>query len=166
MSVVLEAGNPAPEFSLRNQADEIVRLSDYRGKKVVVLFFYPKDSSAGCTVEACSFRDSYEDFQDAGAEVIGISGGTTEGKQAFIQKNRLPFTLLTDADGSVARAYGIGKKLFGLMEQRITFVIDRDGVIRHRFESETNMTRHTDEALRIVRQLQAQLAQPPAQTGR
>jgi peroxiredoxin Q/BCP len=158
VSVVLEVGAQAPDFALRNQNDELIHLSDYRNNRVVVLFFYPKDSSAGCTVEACSFRDSYQDFQDAGAEVVGISGGTTETKQAFIQRNRLPFTLLTDADGAVARAYGIGKKLFGLMEQRITFVIDRDGLIRHCFESETNMTKHTDEALRIVRQLQAQPA--------
>ena len=130
-----------------------MRLADRTTLHVVVLFFYPRDNSAGCTREACGFRDNYADFQAAGAEVIGLSGGTTETKQQFVENNKLPYTLLTDADGAVANAYGLGKTFFGLVPARVTFVIDRKGIIRHRFESGTNMLKHVDEALRTVRSL-------------
>ena len=146
-------GSQAPDFTLRDQDDALVHLADRIGKQVIVLYFYPKDNTAGCTMEACGFRDSYETFKDAGAEVIGVSGGSTETKQQFAQKNRLPFTLVTDADGAVAHSYGVGK-VFGLFTQRITFVIDRTGIIRQRFESNTNMDKHVQEALRVVQSLQ------------
>ncbi len=152
---VLEVGSKAPDFTLEDQNGQPVHLADRIGRNVIVLFFYPKDNSAGCTAEACAFRDSYQDFQDAGADVIGISGGTTETKQQFVSKNRLPYTLVTDPDGAIAQAYRIGKGFLGLWSGRVTFVIDRDGIIRHRFESNINMDAHTHEALKIVRKLQA-----------
>lgn len=153
MSDTLKVGSLAPDFTLEDQDGLPVHLADRIGKHVIVLFFYPKDNSAGCTIEACSFRDSYQDFQDAGADVIGISGGSTESKQQFMSKNRLPYTLVTDVDGKVAEAYTIGRGFFGLVQARVTFVIDRDGIIRHRFESNTNMDSHSREALKMVQEL-------------
>jgi thioredoxin-dependent peroxiredoxin len=153
VSVKLEVGDKAPDFVRTDENGHPVHLADRIGKKVVVLFFYPADNSAGCTREACAFRDSYEDFQDAGAEVIGVSGGTTEGKQKFIRNNRLPFTLINDADGAVQEMYGIGKGLLVVFPPRITFVIDREGIIRHKFESRINMDAHAKEALQIVQAL-------------
>jgi len=148
----LAVGSKAPDFTLPDQNGKPFHLADQLGK-VIVLFFYPKDNSAGCTMEACSFRDSYQDFQDVGADVIGISTGTLEDKQTFIQKNSLPYTLLNDADGTVEQAYGIGKTMFGLFKQRVTFVIDANGRIAHRFESTTNMGKHAQDALDTVKRL-------------
>ncbi|MEP7291622.1 MAG: peroxiredoxin [Chloroflexota bacterium] len=156
----LNAGSAAPDFTLTDQNGAPLHLAERIRQHVIVLFFYPKDSSAGCTMEACAFRDSYEAFQDAGAEVIGVSGGTTETKQQFVRKNRLPFTLVTDADGAVAKAYGAEKQtgLMALAPQRATFVIDRDGMIRHRFESRFSMNAHVTEALKIVQTLAREAA--------
>ena len=156
----LESGAAAPDFTLPDQNGNPVHLADRVRQNVVVLFFYPKDNSAGCTMEACSFRDSYEDFKDAGADVIGISGGTTEGKQEFVQKNRLPFTLVTDLDGLVSRAYGVekGKGLSAIAPPRITYVIDREGIIRLRFESRVNMDAHVKESLKFVQSLVSEQA--------
>ncbi len=156
MSDKLSAGSPAPNFTLHNQNNELVSLSDFLGKKTIVLFFYPADNTPGCTAEACSFRDSYEDFTDAGAEVIGISGGTVENKQSFILKNRLPFTLLNDSDWSVAKAYGVGSS-FMILRDRKTFVIDRTGIVRHVFSSMFNMAQHSQEALDIVKTLEKEV---------
>lgn len=153
MAQKLEVGSKAPDFTLADQNGVPVTLSEQTSKGIVVLFFYPKDNSGGCTMEACAFRDSYEDFQDAGAEVIGISSGTLEDKQKFIRNNRLPFTLLNDADGSVERMYGIETGFLGLKMGRITYVIDRSGVIQHKFESRINMGAHASEALDIVKAL-------------
>lgn len=150
---MLDVGSKAPDFTLADQNGAPVKLSERTAEQVVVLFFYPKDNSGGCTMEACAFRDSYEDFQDAGAEVIGISGGTLETKQQFIRNNRLPFTLLNDADGAVQALYGVEKGFLGLTPGRITYVIDRNGVIRHKFESRINMNAHAAEALKIVQNL-------------
>jgi peroxiredoxin Q/BCP len=156
MTNKLEVGDKAPDFVRTDENGSPVHLADRFAKNVVVLFFYPADNSAGCTREACAFRDSYEDFQDAGAEVIGVSGGTTEGKQKFIRNNRLPFTLLNDADGAVQEMYGIGKALLGFSSKRITYVIDRAGIIRHKFESNFNMDAHAKDALQIVQTLSKQ----------
>lgn len=153
MSHHLQVGNQAPDFTLFNQKDEAVRLSDYIGKKVIVLFFYPKDNSVGCTAEACAFRDSYEAFTDAGAEVIGISEGSTADKEFFARKNRLPFLLLNDPDRAVAEQYDVTISL-GIFRERKTFVIDRSGIVRHIFASQLNMNKHMTEALEVVRQLQ------------
>jgi peroxiredoxin Q/BCP len=152
----LKVGSKAPDFTLINQRGETVHLAELIGKKSIVLFFYPQDSSAGCTAEACAFRDSYEDFTDAGAEVIGISGGTTEGKETFARQHRLPFILLSDPDWSVAKQYDVGIQ-FAIFRDRKTFVIDRAGVIRHIFASKMNVFAHSKEALNIVKQLEAEV---------
>lgn len=129
-----------------------VALQDFLGKKNVVLYFYPKDFTRGCTAEACSFRDSYEVFKDLGAEVIGISSDSQDSHQDFAQQHHLPFILLSDADGSLRKAYQV-KKSLGLFAGRVSFVIDKRGIIRLIFSSQTRVTAHVGEALKVLKSL-------------
>lgn len=129
-----------------------VRLGDLIGEKVLVLYFYPKDETAGCTAEACSFRDLYQDFQDAGADVIGVSRDSAEKHEAFKAHHRLPFRLFTDNAGAAAKTLGV-KKDFGLIPGRVTFVIDKKGIVRMRFDSQIQAKKHVSEALEMVRSL-------------
>jgi thioredoxin-dependent peroxiredoxin len=149
------AGDKAPDFTLPSQSGEQVRLSDRIGQRVVVLYFYPKDNTSGCTAEACAFRDSYEVFTDAGAEVIGVSSDSVDKHAGFAGKHNLPFTLLADAGGKVRKLYGVPAAL-GFIPGRVTYVIDRDGTVRRVFNSMTNIDGHVKEALDEVRRLQAQ----------
>lgn len=142
----VEVGQKAPDFALPDASGRSVRLSEFRGKQAVVLYFYPKDDTPGCTAEACSFRDSYEDFQRAGAEVIGVSSDSESSHGKFASRHRLPFTLLSDSRGEVRKKYGVPATL-GLLPGRVTFVIDREGVVRHVFNSQLQATRHVEEAL-------------------
>ncbi len=148
--VGLAVGDPAPDFELPDAAGRPVKLSDWRGQKAVVLYFYPKDDTPGCTKEACTFRDSYEDFQEAGAEVIGVSSDSGASHQAFAKKHRLPFTLLSDASGALRKKYGVPATL-GLLPGRVTFVIDREGIVRHVFSSQLAPAQHVREALDVIR---------------
>ncbi|HZH16790.1 MAG TPA: peroxiredoxin [Archangium sp.] len=150
----IKTGDQAPDFSLPKQDGTPVQLQELLQKAAVVLYFYPKDDTPGCTKEACSFRDSYEAFKDAGAEVVGISSQSAASHEAFAAKHRLPFTLLADEGGKVRRQYGVPSTL-GLLPGRVTYVIDRKGVVRHVFNSQINATRHVTEALGIVKQLHA-----------
>jgi peroxiredoxin Q/BCP len=147
-----ETGNPAPAFSLPDQDGKLISLADFAGKSNVVLFFYPKDESYGCTKEACSFRDSYEDFRDAGAEVIGISPDDEASHRAFAAHHKLPFHLLTDKGGVLAKKYGIGKSL-GFLPGRVTFVIDKQGIIRKIFSSQIQFEKHSEEAIEELKRL-------------
>jgi peroxiredoxin Q/BCP len=146
----IKPGDRAPDFALPDAAGKSVRLSDFRGQKAVVLYFYPKDDTPGCTKESCTFRDQYQDFKDAGAEVIGVSSDSAESHAKFAAKYRLPFTLLADRDGSVRRQYGVPATL-GLLPGRVTYVIDRDGVVRHVFNSQFQATQHVAEAIGALR---------------
>jgi peroxiredoxin Q/BCP len=148
----VNAGEKAPDISLPNQDGQIVSLSDYYKKNNIVLFFYPKDFSPGCTTQACHFRDNYEDFTDLGAEVIGISSDSVESHKKFLDEYLLPFQLLSDEGGRVRKGYG-STKGFGHLPGRYTFIIDKEGVIRHIFTSETDMKKHIDEALRVLTQI-------------
>ena len=150
----IRAGDKAPDFTLPSQSGERVRLYDRLGERVVVLYFYPRDDTRGCTAEACAFRDSYEAFTDAGADVIGISSDSVDRHAAFAGKHQLPFTLLSDKGGQVRKSYGVPAVL-GMVPGRVTFVIDREGTVRHSFNSMTNIGQHVSDALRIVRELQA-----------
>ncbi len=145
----LGVGEPAPDFALPSVSGETVRLSDFRGKAEVVLFFYPKDNSPACTLEACSFRDSHEAFREAGAEVIGISADSADSHRRFSERFRLPFVLLADVDGAVRAQYGVPRTL-GLFPGRVTYLIDRDGIVRHIFSSQFQPWRHVTEALKIL----------------
>jgi peroxiredoxin Q/BCP len=149
-SETLRVGDRAPEFDLPAQDGKRVKLSDYRGKKAVVLYFYPKDFTAGCTAESCSFRDAYEDFAAAGAEVIGVSDDDVGSHEKFARHYRLPFVLASDTGGRTRAAYGVKTTLW-VLKGRVTFVIDRDGIVRHIFSSQTNMEKHVTEALAVIR---------------
>lgn len=145
-------GDAAPDFVLDDQNGTPLRLSSFRGKKNVVLFFYPKASSPGCTAEACTFRDQFEDFVDAGAEVIGISVDSVQAQAEFASRNRLPFSLLADREGAVTKAYGVPNWM-GMFRGRTTYVIDRDGVVQHVFNSQIQVREHVKEALQTLDRL-------------
>jgi peroxiredoxin Q/BCP len=147
-------GEPAPDFTLPRADGTPFRLSDAVRRRVVVLYFYPKDETMGCTAEACAFRDQYDVFTEAGAEVVGVSADSSASHQGFAAHHRLPFVLLSDGDGAVRSLYGVGKAL-GLLDGRMTFVIDTHGVVRHVFSSRLHPTRHVTEALATVRGLAA-----------
>lgn len=145
-------GDRAPEFSMVTHTGEPVRLSDFRDDKVVVLFFYPRDGTPVCTKEACSFRDRYEDFAEAGAQVIGVSSSGEESHRAFAARHSLPFPLLSDRDGALRRAFGVPKTL-GFLPGRVTYVIDKQGIVRMAFSAQMTADRHVTEALNMVREL-------------
>lgn len=149
---MLSVGDHAPSFRLPDRNGGYVGLEDFLGKKNLVVYFYPKDFTRGCTAEACGFRDAYEAFTALGAEVIGISADSQDSHRAFSQHHRLPFVLLSDLDGSVRKAYGV-KKTFGLIPGRVSFVIDRNGIIRHIFSSQARATAHIGEALSVLKSL-------------
>lgn len=142
-------GVAAPDFELADQTGEPVRLSSLRGRWVVV-YFYPKDDTPGCTKESCSFRDCHQDFTDAGAEVLGVSSDSVSSHAAFAAKHRLPFKLLTDEGGATRTAWGVSRSL-GILPGRVTYVIDPEGVVRKVFSSQLGATKHHTEALEAIR---------------
>lgn len=148
----LNVGDPAPDFTVTTQDGSTIRLADYRGAKAVVMFFYPADDTPVCTKEACSFRDAYQAFRDADAEVIGISGDSAESHQRFAGKHQLSYPLVSDKDGSLRKAFGV-PKLLGLFPGRTTYVIDREGIVRMIFTAAFSSAAHTREALATVKKL-------------
>ncbi|PSR56911.1 peroxiredoxin [Adhaeribacter arboris] len=151
---MLQPGTAAPDFELKNAQGETFRLADLRNRKNVVLYFYPKNDTRGCTAEACSFRDQFEIFQEQGAEVVGVSSDNSASHQKFSAKYQLPFTLLSDPGGRVAKMYGVPKTL-GLIPGRATFVIDKSGEIKYAFNSQLKPLEHVQNALKILQQLPA-----------
>jgi len=147
--------DPAPDFELATASGRVVRLSDFRGKQPVVVYFYPKDETRVCTAEACAFRDSYEDFKKEGAEVIGISSDPAESHRNFAKNHNLPFILLSDVGGKVRAAWGVPQTM-GILPGRVTYVIDKKGMIRLIFQSATEAARHVDEARKILAKLKAE----------
>ena len=150
----IDVGASAPDFTKTTQNGDTISLSQFRGEKAVVLYFYPKDETPGCTVEACTFRDSFEDFVEAGAVVIGVSQDSEQSHKSFATHHRLPFLLVSDRDKALQKAYGVPKTM-GLLPGRVTYVIDRDGTVQHVFNSQLNAKKHVREALAIVKQLDA-----------
>lgn len=150
--MAVKVGDMAPDFTLTSQTGESVSLKDFQGKKSVVLYFYPKDDTPGCTKEACAFRDSYQVFKEAGAEVIGISSDTTQSHQQFVKKYDLPFILLSDTENKVRQLYGVPATLW-ILPGRVTYVIDQEGVVRHLFDSMLEFQRHVEEALTTLKMI-------------
>jgi peroxiredoxin Q/BCP len=150
-------GTPAPDFALATHTgNQPVRLSDFKGDKMVVLYFYPKDDTPGCTTESCNFRDMSADFDEAGAIILGVSLDDVSSHQAFADKFKLPFPLLADTDASVSTAYGVykeknmyGRKSLGI--ERTTFIIGRDGNIAKVYPR-VKVDQHADEVLSFVRE--------------
>ena len=148
----LKVGDRAPDITLPSATGENVKLSDFQGKKAVVLYFYPKDDTPGCTAESCAFRDNYAVFQEAGAEVIGISSDSKESHQKFAQKYNLPFTLLSDGKNEARKAFNVPNTLF-VLPGRVTYVIDKEGIVRHIFDSMLDFNAHVQESLKIIKSL-------------
>jgi len=151
----LEVGDKAPEFSLQAQDGSTVSLKDFLGKRAVVLYFYPKDDKLVCKKEACLFRDSYQQFVDHGAEVIGVSSDSLESHKKFVAARNLQFKLLSDRGGQVRKLYHVPRAAAGLLPGRETFVIDRDGVVRLKFNSLMDAPAHIAEALKVLKQLES-----------
>ncbi|KAL0374616.1 UNVERIFIED_CONTAM: Peroxiredoxin Q, chloroplastic [Sesamum radiatum] len=143
-------GTLPPTFTLKDQNGRPVSLSKFKGKPVVV-YFYPADETPGCTKQACAFRDSYEKFKKAGAEVIGISGDGTESHKAFAQKYNLPFTLLSDEGNKVRKEWGVPSDLFGALPGRQTYVLDKNGVCRLVYNNQFQPEKHIDETLKFLK---------------
>jgi len=148
----IEVGDPAPEVTLQLQDGSVRTLSSFLGEQALVLFFYPRDASPICTKEVCEFRDAYEDFVSAGAAVVGVSQDGQESHQKFAKDQRLPFSLASDEDGSLRIAFGVPKTM-GIMPGRVTYVIGKDGVVRHVFNSQLSAIRHVQESLSILKAL-------------
>ena len=148
----LKTGDKAPQFTLPDQNGKLINLSDFIGKTNLVVYFYPKDESYGCTKEACSFRDNYEDFKDAGAEVIGISADDETSHRGFAANHKLPFILLSDKDKKIANLYRVGKTM-GILPGRVTFIIDKQGIVRGIYSSQISFQKHVDEALKVLRKI-------------
>jgi thioredoxin-dependent peroxiredoxin len=152
---MLENGIIAPDFELFNANQEAFRLSSLRNKQSVVLYFYPKNDTRGCTAEACSFRDQYEIFKEKGAEVIGVSSDDIQSHQKFSAKYQLPFILLSDPGGQVRKLFRVPKTL-GLIPGRATYVIDTKGIIRYSFNSQLKPLEHVQNTLKILQELKAE----------
>jgi thioredoxin-dependent peroxiredoxin len=142
-------GSKAPDFTLPSQSGEMVSLKEFLGEKVVILYFYPKDGTPGCTKEACAFRDEHEEFGKLDAEVIGVSSDSVESHRRFAEKHDLSFTLLSDEGGKVRKLYGVSNT-FGIFPGRVTYVIDEAGVVRHVFSSQIGAVKHVEGALKTL----------------
>ena len=152
---MIKEGNKAPDFSATDQNGNKIKLSSFKGKKNVVLYFYPKDMTPGCTTEACDFRDQFKKFKTT--EILGVSIDSPERHQKFIGKYDLPFTLISDVDQKVVNKYGVwqGKKLYGRTFMgivRSTFIIDKSGVVRKIFPK-VKVKGHIDEVLEALKEL-------------
>jgi peroxiredoxin Q/BCP len=149
----VEVGSHVPEFSLRDQDGKLFSINSVLGKKNLVIYFYPKDDSPGCTREACSFRDSFEIFNQADAMIIGISGQSVESHKTFAEKYRLSFTLLSDEGDKVRKQFGVPVNFLGLLPGRVTYIADKSGKVVYIFNSQTQAEKHVDEALRVLKGL-------------
>jgi peroxiredoxin Q/BCP len=149
----LEKGDKVPKFELKDQHGNLFKSEEIVGHKPIVIYFYPKDFTPGCTKEACNFRDSYEDFQEIGAEVIGISNDSEKSHAKFSKKYKLPFILLADEKGKVRKKFGIKKSLLGLVPGRETFVIDAKGEVVFKFNS-LDASKHMQKALKALKKTQ------------
>jgi peroxiredoxin Q/BCP len=152
----VEVGDPVPSFTLPDQDGQLFHLQDALAKGPVVLFFYPKDGTPGCTAEACSFRDASEDFLAAGAVVAGVSSDDVASHRRFADQHSLKFPLLSDVGGELRKRLGVPRGMLGFVDGRVTYVIDRSGVLRHKFDAMLRATKHVDEALATVRSLRGQ----------
>ena len=147
----IEIGSKIPEFTLPDQNGKEFNVKDFIGKKNLVIYFYPKDDTPGCTKEACYFRDQYEIFNEADAMIIGISSQSVESHKKFAEKYKLSFTLLSDENSIIRKMFGAFS--FGIVPGRVTYVVDKKGIVKYIFNSQTEATKHVDEALRILKEM-------------
>lgn len=151
--MAIEKGDKCPSFKLKDQQGEMINIDDIIGQESLVIYFYPKDDSPGCTRQACSFRDSFEDFVEEGARVIGISSDDEESHKKFAEKHNLPFTLLADSKKEVRNKFGVPTNLLGFIPGRVTYIIDKKGIVQGVFNSQLNFDKHVFEALKTLKKL-------------
>lgn len=153
---LLPVGSVAPDFSATLGTGESFSLRDYSGKKNVVLFFYPKDFTSGCTAQVCSFRDNYDELLQNEAMVVGVSYDSEATHRAFIEKHRLPFPLISDKGKSISRMYGTADRLGGLISgaKRVTYVIDKEGIIRRVLHHEILIQKHIEGVLESLGEIE------------
>jgi thioredoxin-dependent peroxiredoxin len=149
----IEVGSTIPEFKLNDQNGNLFDIASVLGKKNLVIYFYPKDDSPGCTKEACYFRDQFEVFSEADALIIGISGQSVESHKEFAEKYRLSYTLLSDEGNKIRKLFGVPTNFFGFLPGRVTYVINKAGKVIYLFDSQIQATKHVDEALRILKEM-------------
>jgi peroxiredoxin Q/BCP len=151
--LTVKVGDKAPEFKLPSQMGDDVTLSEFFEKRNVVLYFYPKDETTGCTKEACTFRDNYEELTKLGAEVIGVSGQSVESHISFASHYGLPFILLSDEGNKLRELYGVPSSM-GIIPGRVTYIIDKKGMVRHIFNSQTQAQKHVEEAKKTLLEIE------------
>jgi thioredoxin-dependent peroxiredoxin len=149
--MALQVGDKIPLFTAIDSKGNDFEIRDYIGQPLVI-YFYPKDDTPGCTIQACSFRDQYEDFKALGAEVIGISSDSLQSHQKFASRYKLPFILLSDSNKKIRNSFGVPNDLFGLLPGRATYVIDKNGIILLVFDS-TSAKIHITKALQVLKTL-------------
>ena len=148
----LQIGDIIPNFSAKDSNGNDFDSSTIVGVKPAVFYFYPKDDTPGCTAQACSFRDQYEDFKDLGAEVIGISSDSIDSHQNFIKKYNLPFILISDNDKKIRTLFGVKPNLFGMLPGRVTYIVDKNGIIQLVFDSFL-ASNHIPKALETIKKI-------------
>jgi peroxiredoxin Q/BCP len=146
----IKLGDKIPEFSLPDQNGQVFDISSILGVKKIVIFFYPRDESPGCTKQACHFRDQYQAFVEAGAEIIGISGQSVSSHKQFAEKHNLPYKILSDPGNRIRKLFGVPPDFLGLLPGRVTYVADLNGNVVYIFNSQTQVLKHVDEALKIL----------------
>jgi peroxiredoxin Q/BCP len=149
----LKVGDKIPNFTAKDTNGNDFESATIIGHKPIVIYFYPKDNTPGCTTQACSFRDQYEDFKDLGAEVIGISSDSIVSHQKFTKQYKLPFILLSDTDKKIRKLFGVPSGLFGILPGRVTYVADKTGIIIMTFDS-MMAKRHIPKALEAIKKIQ------------
>lgn len=147
---MLNKGDAIPPISLLNQEGKLISLTSFKGRPLVI-YFYPKDNTRVCTAQACGFRDNYEQFQDAGAEVIGISQDSAASHKKVAKSRKLPFILLSDPKKEALKAFKVPTALFGLIPARVTFIVDKSGTVAHTFRADFNADKHIEEALKVIK---------------
>ncbi len=151
---MITVGSKAPEFAGTLADGKQLRLKDFRDRRSVILYFFPKDFTPGCTKEACEFRDRRTEIAGLDAEIVGVSFDTAEKHGKFAEAYNLPYPLVSDPDGKIAAAYGVARFGGWLPTKRVTFVIGKDGIVKHVVHSELNINKHIDEAVTALKTLQ------------
>ena len=158
---MIAEGERAPDFSGTTADGKTIALADFRGTRPLILYFYPKDNTPGCTKEACSFRDNAGEIAAAGGAIVGVSMDSQDAHRKFIADHQLNFPLISDRDATICKAFGVARLggFLGIPPRRVTFVIDRDGVVRRVIQSEFGIAKHIDEALATLRALRSTSSQ-------
>lgn len=146
----VQVGDRIPEFKLMDQNGDEFNSSQFMGNTAMVIYFYPKDDTPGCTKEACKFRDSYEEFTDKNVKVVGISADNIQSHKDFAAKYNLPFTLLSDTENEIRKLFGVKANMFGMIPGRVTYIVDKQGNVISIYESALNAEKHIDKALEAL----------------